>query len=242
MKKEQTIRIAITAAACVTVLLYLKRDPSPFPTVESQQRTKQLLLLLHDECRRRRLRYFIICGTLLGSMRHGNMIPWDDDADVGMSAGDAEALMRENEHLIAEYGASVVAVREGFYKLQYLHCPEFVDIFVFRKCDAGHYEYSSPWARNKWPKDYVNDHQYNTLAEYPFGTVTDREGVTRQLTLHGISDPEEYLTRVFGNWRQCQMSHSHGAVIGGWNAYGNDYRRGSALVLSLVALIGVLVL
>ena len=243
MKKEDCMKlskIAIVVAACVTLLLYSKKDPSPFPSVESHQRTKQLLLILHNECRRMKLRYFIISGTLLGSKRHGDIIPWDDDADVGMSVEDVESLMQENEYLEQTYGASVVAVREGFYKLKYTGCREFVDIFVFQKCDAG-YEYSSPWARNLWPKAYVKNNQYNQLEMYPFGTVTDRDGISHRLMLYGISDPEEYLTRVFGNWKQCQISHNHGEVIGQWDAYGNRYRKRSAIILSLLVFAVVLI-
>ncbi|MBR1457638.1 MAG: LicD family protein [Oscillospiraceae bacterium] len=39
-------------------------------------------------CDRHGLRYTLYCGTLLGSIRHGGFIPWDDDMDLAMPLRD----------------------------------------------------------------------------------------------------------------------------------------------------------
>ena len=49
------------------------------------QRVELELLLEADRiCRKCGIHYNIIAGTLLGAMRHGGFIPWDDDADIAL--------------------------------------------------------------------------------------------------------------------------------------------------------------
>lgn len=45
-------------------------------------------------CRQYGLKYYMICGTLLGAVRHKGTIPWDDDIDVAITRRDFEKLKR----------------------------------------------------------------------------------------------------------------------------------------------------
>lgn len=52
-----------------------------------------LLEILDEICKEHGLRYFLDFGTLLGAMRHGGAIPWDDDLDVSMPEEDYKKFL-----------------------------------------------------------------------------------------------------------------------------------------------------
>lgn len=52
---------------------------------EVQKIDTEMLFLVDDICKKYSIEYFLMYGTLLGAVRHGGPIPWDDDVDLGMT-------------------------------------------------------------------------------------------------------------------------------------------------------------
>ena len=57
-----------------------------------KKKLTEMLGWFHEFCVTHGLRYYALSGTMLGAVRHGGFIPWDDDIDVGMPRRDFERL------------------------------------------------------------------------------------------------------------------------------------------------------
>ena len=71
-----------------------RRILSPEEFRRMQQLELELLVELDRVCRKHNINYVIWGGTMLGAIRHGGFIPWDDDADVSMPREDYEKFRK----------------------------------------------------------------------------------------------------------------------------------------------------
>lgn len=113
-----------------------------------QLRMLDMLKYIDSVCRKHDIKYWLCSGTLLGAVRHGGFIPWDDDVDIEMLREDFEKfeqVMRDEPNV--DYVLQTHNTDPNFYfvyaKLRDLHsfieetnnlCYKyngvFVDIFV----------------------------------------------------------------------------------------------------------------
>lgn len=62
---------------------------------ERKQIQMQILDVVDEFCGEHNIKYSLSCGTLLGAIRHGGYIPWDDDIDIYMLREDYNRFEQE---------------------------------------------------------------------------------------------------------------------------------------------------
>lgn len=84
-----------------------------------QDRLLEILIAFDKVCREHGLRYCICGGTLLGAVRHGGFIPWDDDLDCSMPRPDYERFIAHCREWLPEHLEFVCAENDPLYPLPF---------------------------------------------------------------------------------------------------------------------------
>ncbi len=109
--------------------------------LENAHRILKILLTDFDRvCQKYGLHYYLICGSLLGAVRHGDLIPWDDDVDIAMPRKDFDILLK---HVNEEWGADKDIMFLNYnqmgghafldYMTRIVYMKEEIPVNIFRK-------------------------------------------------------------------------------------------------------------
>lgn len=106
-----------------------------------------LLCELDRICKKHNIQYFMIAGTLLGSIRHGDFIPWDDDVDIALRRTDYDRLMQVIDSELGD---------------KFEHVNPHTDKRFFDAISKINYKES--FMRNPTDEDKYYDNQHNRVA------------------------------------------------------------------------------
>ncbi len=179
-----------------------------FPLHALKNDLRCLAAEFHDMCKKESLVYWVCGGTLLGSVRHGDIIPHDDDIDLAIKLTDLDKLKR----LASEYNLKLApGVSSGVWQIRKDNLQGFLDIFPVEE-HRNRYMFTGR-ARTLWPKETFDlDDSFETL--YPLGKYNSKLKPTTFLDLTLLGPNREsnvdYLTKTYGSsWYIPRQTHFH---------------------------------
>lgn len=160
---------------------------------------RSTLIFVDRILKKHHINYFIFCGTLLGAIRHHDVIPWDDDGDVVILRPDIKRIYQMKSDLVASgYG---MAVWWGGFKIFPLdgtpiksnprlstpHLFPSVDILIMENTPQHILRYVNHSGQRLWPTEWIKQSELYPLKPYKFS----------DFELVGPHNPIPYLDRTY---------------------------------------------
>lgn len=171
----------------------------------------ELLKEVDRICKKCNIHYNIIAGTLLGAVRHGGYIPWDDDADVALLREEYEKFVAacktelDTDRFYFQDHNETAGYRWGYGKLR-------MKKTIFLREYQEHMPYEQGVFIDVFPLDYVpNNYVMRSLTNFKcfvyrkffwsaVGRIADKKLFMRRL--YGLMSkvPEETLKKSFNKY------------------------------------------
>lgn len=158
---------------------------------------KQCIQIIEDN----NIEYWIIGGTLLGSIRDKGLISWDDDADIAiMKEHINKILLLEDE--FKKYNIGIVSWFGG-YKLYDLNGTDikgrnfkfpFVDIFIEIK-NNDIYMFESEIANERWPLEKYKYDDIFPVKRYEY----------EDFQVYGPNKGLEMVNKIYSGWQNSAL-------------------------------------
>lgn len=171
----------------------------------------ELLQEVDRICRKCGIHYNIIAGTLLGAVRHGGFIPWDDDADVALLRPEYEKFRKackkelNGDKFYFQDHRNTPGYRWGYGKLRRKDT-------LFLREHQEHMPYEQGVFIDVFPLDYVPDNYfkrricnfecflYRKFFWSEVGKAADKNSFMRSLYSIMSKVPEKKLKKSFNRF------------------------------------------
>ncbi len=140
----------------------LRAEYNPEGSDLRRQQMRMLEILLHIDkiCKEHNIKYWLSSGTMLGAVRHGGFIPWDDDLDIEMMREDYlkfEKVFKETDDYILQTHKNDTLYLGPYAKVRDKHS------ILIEHYDGEQYKYKGVFV-DVFPMEYT--HKFMSFITY----------------------------------------------------------------------------
>lgn len=192
------ILILIVICLCINGFFDIKE-----PLAQQVNELYDLLQLITCELDKQNIEYTMSGGTLLGAVRHGGLIPWDDDADLCVLNKTPKEVINLMKPLEKFNIIAYETIKGNIVVVKYKNSDISVDLFMMKKSknltdNQETYKYLFPY-NIQYPNEWFYEHELYPLRNYKFGP----------LIIKGPNDYENFLNRAYKNWQTTADKWNH---------------------------------
>ena len=128
-----------------------------------QELSLELLVFVKNVCEKYDISWWLDFGNLLGAVRHGGYVPWDDDVDIGMMR---EEYLKFDEIIITEVKNNDLSdIIEVGYRPFRPGIPKFTQVYVRHELASSNGRKLVLGNVDVFPYEYINEYDENTIEE-----------------------------------------------------------------------------